>query len=92
MLAVGDTKRAGEYAARRFADHRTPLLATVVARAAARLGDEQNALQWINAAAEAVAESSENERQAVAHVLDRAPELVALRADAGFRAARTRVS
>jgi Zn-dependent protease len=92
LLAVGETKRAGEYAARRFVDHRTPLLATVVARAAARLGDEPNALQWINAAAEAAEDASENERQAVAHVLDRAPELVALRADAGFRAARTRVS
>jgi predicted Zn-dependent protease len=88
LLATGETKRAGEYAARRFDEHRTPLLATVVARAAARLGDPQNALLWVRAAAD-VAESTEStDRAAVAFVLDNAPELVALRADADFRAAR----
>lgn len=89
MLVAGDTKRAGEYAAARFADHRSPLLATVVARAAARMGDPANAVLWVRAAAEAGEHADVDERAAVAHVLDSAPELVALGADAGFRRART---
>lgn len=89
LLATGETKRAGEYAARRFDEHRTPLLATVVARAAARMGDPANALLWVRAAADTADNTNGNDRAAVAFVLDNAPELVALRADADFRAART---
>jgi len=88
LLATGETKRAGEYAARRFDEHRTPLMATVVARAAARMGDPPNALLWVRAAADAADSSPSTDRAAVAFVLDNAPELVALRADADFRAAR----
>jgi Zn-dependent protease len=89
MLAVGETKRAGEYAAARFADHRSPLLATVVARAAARMGDPANAVLWVRAAAEYAEHADPRERAAVAHVLDNAPELATLGADADFRQART---
>jgi predicted Zn-dependent protease len=89
LLATGETKRAGEYAARRFDEHRTPLLATVVARAAARLGDPANALLWVRAAADAAETANGSDRSQVAFVLDNAPELVALSADADFRAART---
>jgi Zn-dependent protease len=89
LLATGETKRAGEYAARRFDEHRTPLLATVVARAAARMGDPANALLWVRAAADSADRGEGNDRAAVAFVLDNAPELVALRADDEFRAART---
>jgi Zn-dependent protease len=89
LLATGETKRAGEYAARRFDEHRTPLLATVVARAAARMGDPANALLWVRAAADATDTADGSERSQVAFVLDNAPELVALSANADFRAART---
>jgi hypothetical protein len=89
LLVTGETKRAGEFAADRFDEHRTPLLATVVARAAARMGDPDNALLWVQAAVDATETSAVNEKAAVAHVFDNAPELTALRADAGFRAART---
>jgi Zn-dependent protease len=89
LLATGETKRAGEYAARRFDEHRTPLLATVVARAAARMGDPANALLWVRAAADTAESTNGSDSAAVAFVLDNAPELVALRADAEFRAART---
>ena len=88
LLATGETKRAGEYAARRFDEHRTPLLATVVARAAARMGDPANALLWVRAAADTADSEASNDRVAVAFVLDNAPELVALQEDADFRAAR----
>jgi hypothetical protein len=64
------------------------LLATVVARAAARMGDPNNALLWVRAAVDASDQSADDERAAVAHVLDNAPELLALRADATFVAAR----
>jgi hypothetical protein len=88
MLAAGETKRAGEYAAARFADHRAPLMATVVARAAARLGDPDNAMLWVQATADAAEDATDDERAAVAHVLDNAPELVALSRQSGFRQAR----
>jgi Zn-dependent protease len=89
LLVTGETKRAGEYAADRFVEHRTPLMATVVARAAARLGDPGNAMLWVQAAADAAEDATDNERAAVAHVLDNAPELVALSDRSGFREART---
>jgi Zn-dependent protease len=89
LLVTGETKRAGEYAAERFVEHRAPLMATVVARAAARLGDPANAMLWVQAAADAAEDTTDNERAAVAHVLDSAPELVALSDESGFRRART---
>ena len=89
LLATGETKRAGEYAARRFDEHRTPLLATVVARAAARMGDPTNALLWVRASADAAETANGSDRTAVAFVLDNAPELVTVRTEADFRAART---
>jgi Zn-dependent protease len=89
LLVTGETKRAGEYAAERFGEQRAPLMATVVARAAARLGDPANAMLWVQAAADASEDATANERAAVAHVLDNAPELVALSSRSGFREART---
>jgi hypothetical protein len=91
MYATGETKRAGEYAANAFGRHHSALLATVVARAAARMGDPNNALLWVRAAVAASDQSADDERAAVAHVLDHAPELVALRADSSFVAARTQL-
>lgn len=88
LLVTGETRRAGEYAAARFADHRVPLLATVVARAAARLGDPANSMLWVQAAADAANDASDHERLAVAHVLDHAPELASLRDDRAFADAR----
>jgi Zn-dependent protease len=89
LLATGQTKRAGEYAARRFDEHRTPLLATVVARAAARMGDPANALLWVRAAVDSADSTNSGDRSAVAFVLDNAPELVGLQHDDEFVAART---
>jgi Zn-dependent protease len=88
LLAVGQVRRAGEYAAEGFARHRTPLLATVVVRAAARLGDPGNALEWVRAIADSIDDASPGERAATVHVLDHAPELAALRDDPRFQAAR----
>lgn len=88
MLATGFAREGGEYAASGFGRHRTPLLALVVARAAARMGDEANALQWIHAAIDATEHRSAQERAVVAHVLDRAPELQHLRDEGAFRAGR----
>ena len=62
------------------------------ARAAARLGDPANAVLWVQAAADAAGEAPENERAALAHLLDNAPELVALRTDSGFQRARAGLS
>ena len=52
------------------------------------MGDPANAVLWVRAAADASDSSQADERAAVAHVLDHAPELAALSTDAGFRAAR----
>ena len=91
LLAVGQIKRAGEYAAEGFGRHRTPLLATVVVRAAARLGDPDNALQWVYASTDTIGDASPGERAAALHVLDNAPDLASLRSDPRFQAARAGV-
>lgn len=88
LLATGYARESGELAATGFERHRTPMLALMVARAAARMGDEANALRWVQAAIDATAHRPPDERAVVAQVLDMAPELQPLRADAGFRAGR----
>jgi Zn-dependent protease len=88
LIATGHPREGGEYAARSFERHRTPLLAVLVARAAARMGDTANALQWIRAASDVVAGRPDDERALVGRVLDVAPELQTLRADPAFQATR----
>lgn len=88
LLATGFPRAGGEYAAAGFERHRTPMLAVLVARAAARMGDHANALQWGHAAVEAAAGRPDEERSMVGRVLDIAPELDGVRADPGFLAGR----
>jgi Zn-dependent protease len=88
LLATGFPRAGGEYAAAGFDRHRTPMLAVLVARAAARMGDQANALQWARAALEAAAGRPEDERALVGRVLDLAPELDGVRADPLFLAGR----
>ena len=88
LLAVGQPQRAGEYAAATFADHRSSMLATVVARAAALMGDPSNALRWLGAASEAAITESSDHRQLLARTMDGSPEFAGLRADQTFRAVR----
>ena len=88
LIATGHPREGGEYAARSFDRHRTPLLAVLVARAAARMGDTANALSWVAAASDVVAGRTDEERALVARVLDVAPELQALRSDPAYQATR----
>ena len=88
LIATGHPREGGEYAARSFDRHRTPLLAVLVARAAARMGDTANALSWIAAAVDAAAGRPDGERALVARVLDTAPELQMLRTDPAYQATR----
>ncbi len=89
LIATGHPREGGEYAAAGFHRHRTPLLALLVARAAARMGDTANALQWVRAASHAAEGRPDDERALVARVLDVAPELQTLRADPAFQATRS---
>jgi hypothetical protein len=88
LLAVGDTQRAGDYAAATFATYRSSPIATVVARAAAALGDDLNAVRWLGAAAQAAMAESEAHRRLLARTMDTSPEFARLRADSAFRALR----
>lgn len=88
LLATGSVKQAGEYAAEGFGRHRAPSMAATVARAAAQLGDADNALLWVDAAVNAAASSSPADRAGLAHVLDHAHELVELRHRSEFVRAR----
>ena len=88
LLATGFPRASGEYAASGFALHRTPLLALVVARAAARMGDAANAMQWVEAAIAATAHRPDTDRALVGTILDVAPEFEALRADGSLRSHR----
>ncbi len=90
MFRAGQARRAGEHAATEFGSTRRPLLAAAVARAANQLGDRDNALLWVNAAIDAVADRP-SDRPVLAAVLDHAPEFAALQSDPAFRTARARV-
>lgn len=88
LLATGDARRAGEFAATAFADHRSSTIATVVARAAASLGDGANALRWLGAASGVAIDESPGHRQLLVSTMDSAPEFAALRGDPTFAALR----
>ena len=92
LLALGETERAGQYAAAGFAQHRTSPLASVVARSAARMGDVDNSLRWLHAAIEATKAEPEGYKTLLTRTMDQSPDFAALRAHPtfqGFRAALT---
>ena len=88
LLATGSPQRAGEFAAATFAEHRSSTLATLVARAAAVMDDQANALRWLGAAAETAAGESPGHRRLLAATMDAAPEFRRLEADPTFTALR----
>jgi Zn-dependent protease len=88
LIATGRSREGGELAAAGFHRHRTPMLALMVARAAAQMGDQANAMQWVRAAIDATGHRPPYERALVAKVLDAAPELQALRAEPTYQASR----
>lgn len=88
LVAVGEMQRAGDYAAASFASHRSSPLATVVARAAASLRDDANAIRWLGAAAEAAMSETPNHRRLLAHNMDASSEFAHLRGDQTFLALR----
>jgi hypothetical protein len=88
LLVVGESQRAGEFAASSFADHRSSTLATVVARAAARMDDHGTALRWLNAASEASNAESPAHRRLLVHAMDGSPEFEPFRHDAAFTSLR----
>ena len=88
LLAIGEPQRAGDYAAAAFSSHRSSMLATVVARAAAHLGDDANAIRWLGAASQAAMGESDGHRRLLARTMDVSPEFARLRADGTFVALR----
>lgn len=88
LIATGRAREGGELAASGFGRHRTPMLALMVARAAARMGDQANAMQWVRAAIDATDHRPPYERSLVAQVLDAAPELQPLRSEPAYQASR----
>jgi Zn-dependent protease len=88
LLAVGQPQRAGDYAAATFSSHRSSTLATVVARAAAQLGDDANAIRWLGAASQTAMTESDSHRRLLARTMDVSPEFARLRADGTFVALR----
>lgn len=74
LMMTGRHDDAAHYAADSFGRHPNTMSATVVARAAAALGDHETAVAWLRSAAD-----SGTSHEALATVIDRAPELVALR-------------
>ncbi len=88
LLATGEPQRAGELAANAFTTSRSAPLAAIVARAAASMGQHDNALRWLGAAIDASTTSGDGIRGSMAHTMDQAPEFGALRDDPTFRALR----
>lgn len=91
LLATGEYARAGQYAVESYPTHRTSVLAAVVARASAAMGDHATALLWL----ESAVDDSDHEAEHLAHllavVMDRSPELSALRASPEFARLRARL-
>lgn len=92
LVGLGEHQRAGTYAAEAFAEHRTSGLAAVVARSAAAMGDRDNALRWLDAAARAAAGERPGAGALLVQVFDRAPELTELRSTPEFAALRSRLA
>ncbi|MEJ7801726.1 MAG: hypothetical protein WKF60_14485, partial [Ilumatobacter sp.] len=88
LLATGSPQRAGQFAASAFAEHRTSTLATIVARAAATMGEQPNALRWLGAASEAALNESPGHRQLLVRTMDASPEFRSLVGDPTFVALR----
>jgi len=89
LLALGDTQRAGEYAATGFAHHRTSPLASVVARSAARLGDVDNSLRWLHAAIEATRTEPDGYKTLLIRTMDQSPDFADLRVHPVFEGIRS---
>ncbi|MFV0308006.1 MAG: site-2 protease family protein [Desertimonas sp.] len=75
LLAARHDEEAAHYAAESYGRDQQPAMATMVARAAAAMGDQTTALAWLRTAAE----HGDAGRRIVARTLTSAPELVALR-------------
>jgi Zn-dependent protease len=84
LLGLGEHQRAGDYAAAAFGEHRVSGLGAVVARAAAAMGDDANALRWLQAAADAAQTERPGTVALLGQVLDRAPEFTRLRSRPEF--------
>jgi Zn-dependent protease len=91
LLATGAATRAGEFAAAAFTESRTSPLATVVARAAAAMGDNELALRWLSAAVDATAAEQPGMQAVLARTMDQALEFALLRHDPTFAALRSHV-
>jgi len=91
LLATGQYARAGQYAVESYPLQRSSTMATVVARAAAAMGDDDIALQWLATAVD----DSDDEPEYVAHllgvVMDRAGELGHLRHTVEYSQLRARL-
>ena len=74
LVHAGRHREAAEYGAASYARAPQPLLAATIARAAGGLGDEATAINWLRAAVESGASP-----EGIATVIDRAPELAAVR-------------
>lgn len=89
LLALGEAQRAGEFAAAGFRHHRTSPLAGVVARSAARMGDVDNSLRWLQAAIDATHSEPDGYRTLLSRTMDQSPDFTALRNHPGFQALRS---
>lgn len=88
VLGLGLAQLAGSYAAERFDRQRSSLAATMVARCSAALGETDNALSWLRAANDTLADEPEQSVSTLAVTMDRAPEFAHLRAAPGFTTLR----
>jgi non-ribosomal peptide synthetase component F len=91
MLAVGEYRKGGDYAAAAFGHHRTSTLALSVARAAAATGDAANAVAWLGAAEDAAQHEPDGYLGLLGRAIDQAPEFARLRETADFGTLRARL-
>ncbi len=91
LLATGEYARAGQYAVESYPTRRASTLATVVARAAAAMGDHATAMQWLAAAVDDCDHEPDHLAHLLGVVMDQAHELRPLRGTLEYERLRARL-
>ncbi|PIE32024.1 MAG: hypothetical protein CSA55_04260 [Ilumatobacter coccineus] len=91
LLRCGQTRRGGEYAASIFEVYPRSSISLLVAVAAATLGEDENAISWLEATASIASHDSEISRDALRAAIDHTPAFERFRDRSDYRQIRSQI-
>ncbi len=91
LLRCGQTRRGGEYAASIFEIYPRSSISLLVAVAAATLGEDDNAISWLEATASVAGHDSEISRDALRAAIDHTPAFERFRDRSDYHQIRSRI-